>query len=375
MQDRQTALNSGMMAALSAGTPNTFEQPRANPSDVGPMPGNKGGMGDVLTRGIELAGKNPDMGPFVSNLAMNKMSMDQARLDAETARRQDLAAKMALKAAPSGKTGSGETWGKTPVWGKDANGQQILGVVSDQGNFKPLDTGGFSPERQGLQKVDLGDSWAWTDSAGVVVKTEPKKLAPNQTPENAANVAGATASAKQAIEQSGKSFESLGKVNQNLANIDSAISAIDSGAETGPIYKMLPSVTAASVELDNVRNRMGLDVIGSVTFGALSKGELDLAMDTALPTGLQPPQLRKWLVEKKTAQQKLAAYLNEAAIYLGQPGNTPASWAQMQKAKMDDKGGSGGNTGTATGGTPQAGLSTAEQQELEALRKQFGKTK
>jgi hypothetical protein len=346
MGDRQTAANDAMIKALSGAKAKEFDRP--TPDFVGPMQGSPGGLQGVIDAGVGTG--NQDIMPFLQNAQMMKMQQDQAAQQAEIDRRNKLADAMTLKAAPGGKTGSGETWGKTPVWGKGADGQQILGVVSDQGNFKPLDTGSFSPERQGLQKVDLGDRWAWTDSSGLVVKTELKKLAPSQTPENAANVEGAKATAKQAIEQSGKSFESLGKVNQNLANIDSAIAAIDSGAETGPIYKMLPSVTAASVELDNVRNRMGLDVIGSVTFGALSQGELNLALDTALPTGLKPPELRKWLVEKKTAQQKLARYLNEAAIYLGTPGNTPASWAQMQKDKMDAKGGSNGNTGTSTGG-------------------------
>ena len=49
---------------------------------------------------------------------------------------------------------------------------------------------------------------------------------------------------------------------------------------------MMPSVTEASASLENAMNRMGLDVIGSVTFGALSEGEMRLAMDTAVPRGL-----------------------------------------------------------------------------------------
>ena len=137
-----------------------------------------------------------------------------------------------------------------------------------------------------------------------------------------------------AIKASGEAWKSLYKVKTNIANIGDAIRAIDAGAQSGPIYKMMPSIRAASVELDNVQNRMGLDVIGTVTFGALSKGELDLALSTALPTGLEPAKLREWLVTKRSAQQKLSRYLSDATIYLGTPGNTVSSWAKKNKSKV-----------------------------------------
>jgi hypothetical protein len=162
---------------------------------------------------------------------------------------------------------------------------------------------------------------------------------PDQMPEFKQKQAGAAAAGTQAVKASGDAFESLGKVNKNLVNIDDAIAAIDNGAQTGAVQSMLPSVRTASIELDNVQKRMGLDVIGSVTFGALSEGELNLALDTALPTKLTPPELRQWLTKKKDAQQKLAKYLSDAAIYLGKPGNTVASWAELQKATGGPRGG------------------------------------
>jgi hypothetical protein len=47
----------------------------------------------------------------------------------------------------SGTGGGGTTYGKTPVWGTDANGNAGLGVIGDDGSFKILDTGGFKPKR------------------------------------------------------------------------------------------------------------------------------------------------------------------------------------------------------------------------------------
>ena len=129
--------------------------------------------------------------------------------------------------------------------------------------------------------------------------------------------------------QVGTAFAEIGKIKKNIGNIDDAIKAIDDGANTGVIASKFPNITTASITLNNVRNQLGLDVIGSVTFGALSEGELNLALDTALPTTLAPQQLRKYLVEKKVAQEKLAGYLSKQISYLSKPGNNLAGWLEQ----------------------------------------------
>jgi hypothetical protein len=129
--------------------------------------------------------------------------------------------------------------------------------------------------------------------------------------------------------QVGTAFAEIGKIKKNIGNIDDAIKAIDDGANTGVIASKLPNIRTASITLNNVRNQLGLDVIGSVTFGALSEGELNLALDTALPTTLGPQQLRQYLVEKKVAQEKLAGYLSKQISYLSKPGNNLAGWLEQ----------------------------------------------
>lgn len=150
---------------------------------------------------------------------------------------------------------------------------------------------------------------------------------------------GSKAAGKQAIEQSGQMFDQLGNVKDSIANIDEAIRLIDEGAGTGPVMSRLPSIRSASVQLDNLQGRMGLDVINSTTFGALSEAELRFALDTALPQNLDGPELKSWLQRKKAAQEKLANYLQEAATFLGRPGNTVAEWMDLQRGR----GGGGGS--------------------------------
>ena len=148
---------------------------------------------------------------------------------------------------------------------------------------------------------------------------------------------GQKAAGAAAISRSEKAINSLGKIKTSIANIDQAIKLLDDGATTGPIVSRLPSIRSSSIALDNTQKAMGLDVIGSTTFGALSKGELDLALSKSLPTNMQPEALREWLVEKKAAQEKLSSYLENAAIFLGLPGNTSADWIAQQKELRKDK--------------------------------------
>lgn len=123
-----------------------------------------------------------------------------------------------------------------------------------------------------------------------------------------------------------KAFTSVGKIRQNLSNLDSAIAALDAGASSGVIASKFPNWKASTIELQNVQRQLGLDVIGSVTFGALSEGELSLALETALPLNMQEQDLKKWLQDKKQAQSKLSDYLSEQARFLSVPGRTIGDW-------------------------------------------------
>ena len=157
-------------------------------------------------------------------------------------------------------------------------------------------------------------------------------------------------------------FTQVTKIRKNIVNLQRGVDAIDKGADTGAIEKLFPSINQATLELEQVASELGLDVVGSVTFGALSEGELNLAMSTALPTGMQEDELRKWLVDKMAAQRKLAAYLDEQAVFLGGENATLAGWIERVK------GGATQPTGGATV-TPEAGLGTATtaDQEFDAF--------
>jgi hypothetical protein len=136
-----------------------------------------------------------------------------------------------------------------------------------------------------------------------------------------------------------KAFESVGKVRQNIENLNSAVSALDRGARTGAIEGRFPNWRASSIELQNIQRQLGLDIIGSVTFGALSEGELNLALETALPTTMNERELKSWLQRKITAQTKLADYLSQQARFLSVPGRTLNDWLEQVEKKAAPTGG------------------------------------
>lgn len=150
--------------------------------------------------------------------------------------------------------------------------------------------------------------------------------------------AAATAAGSQlgqdTVQAGTNAWEAYGQLQTSIGNIDEALAAIDRGAESGLVYNMLPRVSEAGASLQNAMDRMGLDVIGSVTFGALSEGEMRLAMSTAVPRGLGAQELRTWLERRRQAQLAAADTLASAAQYLTTPGNTINGWIAENRARQ-----------------------------------------
>jgi hypothetical protein len=138
---------------------------------------------------------------------------------------------------------------------------------------------------------------------------------------------------KNAQETSNKAFGLVDKIRQNITNLQAVTPLIGQGASTGPISSLFPSIKAETIKLENLQKRLGLDVVGATTFGALSKGELDLAKAVALPLGLEGDALIQWVNDAIEAKEKLAAFYEEQAIFLSQ-GNIQADWLKFKRAEL-----------------------------------------
>jgi hypothetical protein len=244
--------------------------------------------------------------------------------------RQDL--KMFLAVHPEGQeylTALGR--GETPAGGTVQQAQYIPGL-----GFAQLLRGGdvqlkefTGAEKALIEKAQQVDDQRQADRAG-----GRRRAALEAEDELKAKVESGVVNAKEAAKASVKAFERLEPINANIRTMRAAIGELRAGAKTGAIEGRLPSIRSASVKLDNLQQRLGLDIIQNTTFGALSEGELKLALDTALPKGLNEQQLIQWLEQKASAQEKLADYVESAAIYLGTPGNTIAGWLQERAARQ-----------------------------------------
>ena len=141
---------------------------------------------------------------------------------------------------------------------------------------------------------------------------------------------------QQASKVSGDAFEQLRGNRQTIATMNEAVKAIDNNASSGFFSRYLPSFRESTIQLENAAQRMGLDVIAATTFGALSEGELRLAMDTAVPSNLKPKALKSWLGERITAKKKLSRELTKMAVELGKGKTTIAEYLE-KNATLDER--------------------------------------
>jgi len=111
-------------------------------------------------------------------------------------------------------------------------------------------------------------------------------------------------------------MQTVDRIDTDLGAYQDILDALDDGANTGPLISLLPTTTAATALLESAANKLGLGVVSSVTFGALSKGELDLALRTPINAQLPPDELREQVASVMAAKKKLRDDMYEKAYRL-----------------------------------------------------------
>lgn len=139
---------------------------------------------------------------------------------------------------------------------------------------------------------------------------------------------------KQANKLSEDLYGKINTINSGLQTFQQGIDAIDSGANTGVVQNLLPSLKASTIELDNVKRRLGADVLTSGIFGIASERDVKTAFDMAAPP-LAPQDLKKWLIDRQQAQAKVRDVYEKAVDYLAE-GNTIADLQKLQRQKRDE---------------------------------------
>lgn len=132
-------------------------------------------------------------------------------------------------------------------------------------------------------------------------------------------------------------FEQVGQIRENNAVLDEALVALDGGAKSGYFDNMIPLVGAATATLRNLGLKLGLGRLSTVTLGAVSESEMNIVMDESLPIGtMDEPDLRKWIEDRKRAQNKIANEIDKFIVFSGQ-GGTVDEWIIEQKEVYRDR--------------------------------------
>jgi hypothetical protein len=181
-----------------------------------------------------------------------------------------------------------------------------------------------------LKEAQEGEAEMAGGKAGAAERAKLEEQIALGTLASAANAGG-----KASIDFAKAASDAVAAVRSNIGTLDRAIELAEDGADTGVIARNLPSWNASTIELNNLQGQLTIDVIGAVTFGALSEGELALAMDIALPTGLDEKELADWLRRKRTAQQKLANYHSKRSRFFSD-GFSVGQWEEFIESGETD---------------------------------------
>lgn len=206
--------------------------------------------------------------------------------------------------------------------GSSGGGTSAPAAVKEYEYFKSLDPEAraeyMSLKRDG-KLVDLG-------GGGVGFRNADGSITTLVTPESAtdANVTAQEAenNVNTATNDVSSVADSLGAARSAQAQYAEAYRLVDEeGANTGALESKLPTIQAASKELEVIGNMLGLNIVAGGKFGQLTEKELELALQTGLPTGLNEEQLKDWLKRKMAANAKLIAEYDSYLRWAKDPNN------------------------------------------------------
>ena len=145
---------------------------------------------------------------------------------------------------------------------------------------------------------------------------------------------------KLSTERADQAMEKASGMSGMLNSYQDALRAVQGGADSGIISSRLPAFDAQTALLRSAASQLGIGVINSATFGALSEKELDLALKQSIDlslsstpdpvTGISP--LEEQIIAKMKATEKLYnALVDKAAEMSSMPYNEYIQMVKDQK--------------------------------------------
>ena len=191
--------------------------------------------------------------------------------------------------------------------------------------------------------IEIYNEWkkikASGDEQGAEAFARANRLMPEwgQDPENRGKIKSKEVGIASTNKLIDEFYSKIQPINVGIANYDRAIELLGApGARSGVIDNLIPSFTAASQELDNLKLRFGADILSSGVFGVqVSDRDVKNAFSMAAPPMDEEP-LKAWLKDKKESQEKVRSVYEGAIKYLAK-GNTVADLADYQATERDKR--------------------------------------
>jgi hypothetical protein len=145
---------------------------------------------------------------------------------------------------------------------------------------------------------------------------------------------------KLSTERADQAMEKASGMSGMLNSYQQALQAVQAGADSGIISSRLPAFDAQTALLRSAASQLGIGVINSATFGALSEKELDLALKQSIDLGLSTTPdpvtgispLEEQIIAKMKATEKLYnALVDKAAEMSSMPYNEYIQVVKEQK--------------------------------------------
>jgi hypothetical protein len=118
---------------------------------------------------------------------------------------------------------------------------------------------------------------------------------------------------------------------------EQALQYVEDGALSSYLTSKLPAIDDRTALLRGISNKLGISVINSATFGALSEREMQMAMATNLDLNLPPDELREMILEQIRVRRKLALEFTDQAIELLTGGDKRYSTFVVKMAERQKK--------------------------------------
>ena len=289
---------------------------------VGPAPGSRppnpflSGLSQLGRRTMDFLGDPEVRARLAAGLQSMTVNPNQALIQSQMQRAADIrgrrqSAQQANMTAQYLRTRGRDDLAKLI----EANPSMATEVLSSAlGIGDTFATKGFAPQVDpqtgqlfGVQYDPNTGQYTRVDVAGAVGETPTQVLARETETELE------VMDRERAMKAGQDAFVAAERATGTIDTLTRALSALNRGGESGFVAQYLPSFNEATTTLRQAATEMGIDLIQSATFGALSESELRLALSSTIDLNLPEPELRKLLEEKIRVQRILRDELMKKA--------------------------------------------------------------